>query len=786
MREKILFDDNWKFHYGDIDLPFPRTKGPVYTQSKTERMIWGPAAYNYNDNSDSYSPAKGICNDYWETVNLPHDYIISQTPDIKNNNTLGYFEYKNAWYRKRFKLNEDDRNKRITLYFEGVATHATIYVNGCLMKHNFCGYTSFEVDITDVAYFDKENVVAVYVDTSHHEGWWYEGAGIYRHVWLIKTDLVAVDLWGVYVNPQKEFENSAEGHDIWNVDIETTVINENIIDERVSVASTIVDKNGDEIAHVCDEISICAKDKFVLKQNVKVENPLLWDIEDPNLYQMVTKIIRNGIEIDKVITRFGFRTIKFDAEKGFFLNGRNIKIKGVCCHQDYGITGKAVPDNICRYRIELLKQMGANAYRTAHYPHPEATMDALDELGFLVMNETRWFESTKEGKEQLEMLIKRDRNRPSVIMWSIGNEEPFHLTEQGRRIAAALKIFIKKYDTSRPVTAAISNDPINSTILDLLDVIGINYNLKQYNAIHEKYPNIPIVSSECCATGTTRGWYLDDSEKRGYINAYDHDTNAWFLGREKTWKFIMEREWVAGGFQWAGIEHRGETVWPRLCSQSGALDLFLQKKDAFYQNKSLWTTEPMVHIIPHWNHDGREGELIDVWVYTNCEEVELFQDGKSLGVREIEPFGHGEWKVEYQKGKLTALGRNKGQVVATETVETTGEPVALKLRLENTIEYANNRDIAILTCYCVDSEGRFVPDASPFISFDTNKFGKIVGTGSDVCDHTPVTSPDRRMRAGLCSVAVKVGPNPGILKVYAKSPGLKSASISIELKPYTF
>ena len=586
MREKILFDDNWKFHYGDINVNFPRTKGPIYTQSKTERMKWGPATYNCNDCSDSFSTTSDSCTDYWEDVTLPHDYIISQTPNINNNSTLGYFEYKNAWYRKSFKLEENDKSRRITLYFEGIATHATVYVNGCLMKHNFCGYTSFEVDITDIAFFNKKNVIAIYVDTSQHEGWWYEGAGIYRHVWLVKTDLIAVDLWGVYINPQKESD------DIWNVDIETIVINERINDEDIQLESTIIDKKKNEIASVYDEISINAKDKFTLKQNVSVNNPLLWDIEEPNLYEMITKIFKDGVEIDRVITRFGFRTMKFDQNKGFFLNGKNLKIKGVCCHQDYGITGKAVPDNVHRYRIELLKQMGANAYRTAHYPHSEATMDALDELGFLVMNETRWFESTTEGKEQLEMLLKRDRNRPSVIIWSIGNEEPFHLTEQGKRIANTLKSFVKKHDTSRPVITAISNDPINSTVIDKMDMIGVNYNLDQYDDIHKKYPNMPFVSSECCATGTTRGWYLDNCESRGYIKGYDHDTNLWFLGREKTWKFFMTREWVSGGFQWAGIEHRGETQWPRLCSQSGAIDLFLQK-DAFYQNKSHWVTEPM-------------------------------------------------------------------------------------------------------------------------------------------------------------------------------------------------
>lgn len=776
MREKILLDNGWKFHFGDINIDYPRTKGPVYTQSKTETMKWGPAACDYDDNSDSYST--GIINtEYWEDVNLPHDYIIGQTPDIKNNNTLGYFDYQNAWYRKRFTLDESDKNKRITLFFEGIATNATIYLNGCLIKHNFCGYNSFEADITDFAVFDKENVLAVYVDTVHHEGWWYEGAGIYRHVWLIKTAMTAVDLWGVYINP-------VNSGDEWSVNIGTTVRNDSVTDDSVTVSSVIKDADGSVIAETGGAaLAVSAKSKSEAEQKAYVKNPKLWDIDSPCLYYAVTTVERGGEVIDEVTNRFGFRTFHFDADKGFFLNGRHVKLKGVCCHQDYGITGKAVPDNIYRYRIQLMKEMGANAYRTSHYPHAEATMDALDEEGMLVMDETRWFTSTDEGREQLEMLVKRDRNRPSVILWSVGNEEPLHLTERGKRITESLKAEVKKYDSSRPVTTAVSHDAHLAPAVGAVDVIGVNYQLDHYDEIHKKFPDVPFLSSECCATGSTRGWYIEDCPTRGYINAFDHDSNAWFRGRENTWKFLMEREWVAGCFQWAGIEHRGETLWPRLCSQSGAVDLFLQKKDAFYQNQSHWLDTPMIHLLPHWNHAGREGDLIDVWAYTNCEEAELYLDGESLGICKIAPFSHAEWKVPYKSGKLTVVGRNGGRDITFDSTETSGKAAALRLRLENGISAANGKDIAVVTCYCVDAEGRYVPDAEGYvISFNANKFGEIVGTGSDVSDHTPVTSPDRRMRAGLCSAAVRVGTEEGDLRIYASAPGLDGASLTITLK----
>ena len=776
MREKIKLNEHWQFHLGDLPIPDFKSKGPTYTQSKTERMKAGPACYYYIDDPDVFCNDSFANPDYWETVNLPHDYIIRQEPKQENNNALGYFKYENSWYRKHFNLEKGDENKRITLYFEGIATLATVYVNGCLMYHNFCGYTPFEVDITDVAFFDKENVIAIYVETDHHEGWWYEGAGIYRNVWLVKTDLVAVDLWGVYVKPCFDGQK-------WVTDIETTLINADFAERKITVETLIEDLDGNAVTEpVCESVSVALKDKKLIAQSIDVENPKLWDVENPNIYNIRTRVISDGAEVDRVYTRFGFRTIKFDSEKGFFLNGKHVLINGVCCHQDFGLTGKAVPDNIYRYRVRLMKEMGANGYRTAHYPHAEATMDALDEMGFLVMAETRWFESTPEGKQQLEALMKRDRNRPSVILWSIGNEEPKHLTEQGRRIAKSLIACAKRMDSERPITTAVSNSPLEATVFDLVDVIGINYNLETYDELHKKYPNKPFISSECCATGTTRAWYFENDTKKGYINAYDHDTDAWFKGRENTRNFFSERPWICGSYQWAGIEHRGETVWPRLCSQSGAVDMFLQKKDAFYQNKSHWTKEPMIHILPHWNHSGRERETLDIWAYTNCDEAELFLNGKSLGVREIRENGHAEWKAEYIPGRLEVIGRKDGKDIVKDIVETTGLPVKLKLELQNEIEVANGENIAIIACSCTDSKGRFVPDASPFVGFHCNSLGEIVGTGSDISDHVPVSSLERRMRAGIITVAVKVGKTAGTLRVYADSDGLASTRIDIELK----
>lgn len=775
MREKILFDHHWIFHCGDIETGFPADKGPVYTSAKTEHMIWGPAARYYNGAPDNYVVEQEYCTDSWEHVTLPHDYIISQQPKKEYNNALGFFDYKNAWYRKTFDVRETDRDKRLTLYFEGVATYCTVYLNGCVLKRNFCGYTSFEVDITDFVKFGKENknVLAVYVENNDHEGWWYQGGGIYRHVWLIKTEKIAVDLYGVYVRPEKQ-----DG--FWKIDFETTVRNDFNCDKNVSIVTSVVDQNGNIVTTAHGKAVIPYREKTVCQYSTVLANPVLWDIDNPYQYKAVTVVSDQDIEYDRYETRFGFRYFYLDAEKGFFLNGRHVKIKGVCMHQDFGLTGKAVADNVQKYKIELIKEMGANGFRTTHYPHSEATMDALDEMGFIVMNETRWFSSSDEAKEQLEMLIKRDRNRPSVFFWTLGNEEPHHTTDEGRRICKTMKAVIEKLDHTRIITAAVDK-PAACTIYDELDAVGINYNLDRYQEARNRHKGKTVFASECCATGTTRGWYQDDMGA-SYLSAYDKDTNNWFLGRERTWKFLNAHDWILGGYQWIAFEHRGEAVWPRVCSVSGAMDLFLQKKDAFYQNQSHWIEDkPLIHLLPHWNFEGMEGEQIRVWAYTNCEELELFFNGKSLGRKKIEKYGHGEWTVEYQPGIVEVKGLNGGKIVCTDKKETAGKAEKLHLQLDNQIKNANGRDVAVITCYCTDDQGREVPDASPQVFFSCNHLGKILGTGSDNTDHIPVTETCRRMYAGKITVAVLVGETAGELKVYAQADKLKNSVLTIPL-----
>ena len=767
MREKISFNKGWKFHKGDIETFLPSNKVAVYYAAKTEREIMGPASRRYD--VGDYSKEE------WYSVDLPHDFVIEELPDRKYNEGLGFVPYYNAWYVKKFKLDEKDSTKRITLYFEGIATYSTIYVNGCLLKRNFTGYTGFEVDITDVVDFDEENTLSVYVNTEHHEGWWYEGGGIYRNVWLVKTEYVSVDLWGVYACPKL-----AEGN-TWTVDTELTVRNDGVDDRLVTAFGEIIDEFGVIVARSDIELNVESKDKSTVKYSFSVNSPKLWSPDDANQYTMRTRLFDAGKEIDVYDVKFGFRTVQADPAKGLFINGKHYKIKGVCGHADCGLMGKAVPDNIHRYKVELIKQMGANGYRTTHYPQSEALMDALDANGFIVMNEVRWFESTEDSLAQLEALVKRDRNRPGVIFWSLGNEEPFHVTEKGRRISQKMLSAVRRLDKSRYVMTAINITPERATVCDELDVIGVNYCWDAYSAVHEKYPNKPVVSSENCATGTTRGWYFDNEDSKAFISAYDHDSSDIYKSREYTWKFISEREWMLGGYQWIAFEHRGEAKWPRLCSQSGAIDLFLQKKDAFYQNMSHWSDAPMVHLLPHWNFKGLEGEMIRVIAYTNTSMLELFVNGKSFGKKSIERFGHGEWNVPYEPGRIEVIAYDGDKIVARDERVTSGPAKSLKLTLDSKNIEANGEDIAIISCYTVDAEGNEVYDSDALVRFSANEYGTVYSTGSDITDHSSIFLSERKMRAGRISVAVKLSDRKGMLKVYAHSNGLESAVLSVSL-----
>ncbi len=788
MREKLLLNKEWHYHeVTKAEEPAKHSIAGMYISAKTERLKWGPGAYQHNDSPNPWSFEREIPAEKWELVDLPHDYIIAQTPTESEGAPRGFFRYHKAWYRRHLIIPDTDMGKRITLYFEGVTGICEVYFNGCFMKRNSSGYTPFEIDVTDYVRYDDgkdendvvENVISVLVDPEAFDSWWYAGGGIYRNVWLIKTAPVAVDLFGV-------FAPAVLDGDAWRVDIETTLKSVDYEPRSVRIEHELIAPDGSIAACVGGDITVAPRAKAQHCMAVCVKAPVLWDVAAPALYTVKTSVYEGDTQTDCVSTRMGFRTVELSPTKGVLLNGKRIKLKGVCDHMDFGLFGKAVPDNICRHKIALIRSMGANALRTAHYPHNEATMNACDDLGLLVFNETRRFESCDESMEALEILVKRDRNHPSVFIWCTGNEEMgYHCMPQGANIQRAMAHLIKQLDPTRPVTTAFAY-PEQCKIYDVVDVIAANYRLKELEGIHKKHPDKPLISSETCAVGSTRGQFYGDDPAHGYLDARDRDRDleTWYFGREGTWKYIMAHDWDCGGFQWNAFDYRGEANWPRVSSAQGAFDLFGQRKDSFYQNLSHWSDIPMIHVLPHWNHTGLEGKTINVWCYTNCEECELVLNGKSLGKQTAEKYTHLEWNVPFCAGKLEAIGYNSGMAVATEVHETTGAPVALRLRCETEHLEANGQDVALFTCYAVDRLGREVPDASGMIRFSTVG-GKLVGTGSDESDHTPVPSPDRRMYAGKVSVAVRTEENVGELTLYAQSDAMQKASVTVALSAST-
>ena len=761
MREIISLNGRWNFFKGDINVPRPVDKGATLIQCKNERKHIGPAAYYYFDKPDCYYAEREMHNEGWRFVTVPHDYILNQYNDETQNNAHGYVKYDNAWYRKEFSLDKEKyEGKRIFLQFDGVATHCEVYLNGSLMKRNFSAYNGFEIDITNNVYFDRHNVIAVYVNTEEFEGWWYQGGGIYRNVRLVITDPVYIERYGVYAPYEKL--NDTE----WKISFHTTVCNKLYKPAEVTVINYLIDSNGAAVATAQATAVIDEFSEKCVESKALISNPKLWNIDTPNLYTVKTVILKDGEPIDENNIKTGFRTYEISAEKGLLINGVKTIIKGVNAHQDFGLTGIAVPKNVNRYKIDLLKQMGANGYRTSHYEQTADILDALDEKGFIVIDETRWFETTNESFEYLKDLILRDRNRPSVFFWSTGNEERTHITDVGKKVHREMIEFIKKLDNTRLITTCEDKIPTESKVFADCDVIAINYNLENYDAVHAAYPKKAIMASECCATGTSRGWFLPTSE--GLIKEKDVETNSWYQAREKTWKHLMERPYVIGGYQWVGFDHRGEAEWPRISSVSGAFDLYWQKKSAFYQNKSHWTEEPMIYIVPHWNFKGLEGTPIDVDIYTNCDETELFLNGISLGKQSISKYCHGHYIVDYTAGELFAVGYKNGEKVCEDKRVTSGNAAKLKLKLENSFDI-NGVDLAIFTCICLDENDNVVPDASEYVYFSTDENAEIIGTGSDERDYKSVCLSERQMFAGKITIAVKPKFRAEAFSVYAKS-----------------
>lgn len=782
-RERLLMDYGWRFalgHASDIKRDFDYWKGKPFAKQAEGR---GALHIHFDDSE-------------WREVRLPHDWAVELDFEYSSDNDIDYHGYKPigrpnpatsiGWYRKRFEISKDDVGKRLSIEFDGIFRDSMVWLNGYYLGRHESGYTSFTFDITDCVRFDESNVLVVRADTSQVEGWFYEGAGIYRHVWLVKTKPLHVASWGTYVA-------SEIGEGIAALRLQTTVINEDDQENVCVVESAIYDAEGCYVATVQSETKpIGAWKEFEFVQSVQVEQPRLWDLDSPHLYSLVTTV-KSGEDVTDVYeTSFGIRSIRFDPEQGFFLNGRHVSIQGVCCHQDHAGVGTALPDRLHYYRIEKLKELGVNAYRTSHHPPTPELLEACDRLGMMVMDEHRQVGCGEEIIGQLRNLIKRDRNHPSIILWSIGNEEGgIQDTDAGARVARTMKRIVNELDSTRLVTYGGNNGGQSAGINGVVDVRGWNYwkigaNLDEYHNLH---PQIPIIGSEEASTLCTRGIYEND-EVQGYVSSYGDNFPGWGSGAEEWMKYYAVRPYLAGAFVWTGFDYRGEPLpyrWPCISSQFGIMDTCGFAKDNYFYYQSWWTERTVLHLFPHWNWQGKEGQSIDVRCFSNCDEVELFVNDFSIGKKQMPHLGHLSWTVSYEPGTLVAKGYKNGQVVACDSRETTGVPAELRLLPDRSVIDADGEDVSSITVQIVDSLGRVVPDANNEVVFTLNGPGDLIGVGngnpsSHEADRYIGNEAVWKRRAfnGLCMVIVQSKKQAGELCIVAESSGLVAAKVTIQ------
>ena len=766
--ERLSLNRAWRFYLGDIAFPVVSGHGASYTNAKAGKA-WGAAAPEFDDSD-------------WRVLDLPHDWVVEGFFEKTANLAQGYRPRGIAWYRRYVRLDPADRGRALELQFDGISTNCTVWLNGSVVHRNWCGYTGFSVDLTPSAtYGDQLNTVVIRVDADAQEGWWYEGGGLYRHTWLVKRSPVHIVTDGIWANPIRKEDGA------WVLPVEATLANIENKSAKTEVGVELIDPQGKVVAQDSTVADAAPLDQTVAKLSVPVTKPHLWSVEDPTLYQVRTTLKRDGVQVDQRITRCGFRTIRFDADKGFFLNDQPVKLKGTCNHQDHAGVGVAVPDSIWDFRIRRLKEMGSNAYRCAHNPPAAEFLDACDRLGMLVMDENRNFNTSPEYVRQLEWLIRRDRNHPSVILWSVCNEETTQGTEMGYQMVRRLAAVVKRLDTNRPVTAAMSNGmgtPIN--VSQAVDVVGFNYQQGGYDRFHKSHPNIPITSSEDTSAFMTRGVYETDS-KLALADSYDLSRAGWGATHRNGWKTIADRPFVAGGFVWTGFDYRGEPQkfsWPSVSSVFGIMDTCGFPKAAYYIHQAAWIEDrPILQLIPHWNWKGKEGQPIKVMALTNVETVELFLNGESLGEKQGDKFMGVEWQIPYTPGTLEAVGKKGGKEIARFSVQTTGEPVALKLTPDRKSIAGNGADALPITVSIVDAQGREVPTANTPVTFELNGPGAIIGHGNgDNTSHDPEKGNKRSLFNGLAQVIIQSQRDvSGTILFTATSSGLKPAEARIEV-----
>ena len=776
-REHANFDAGWRFAFGH---PFDPAKD---FNHGTGYFTYFTKAGTADGPADPKFDASG-----WRELDLPHDWAVEAPFDGKGSHSHGYkaigrnFPGRSVgWYRKTFTVPATDLGRRIALEFDGVHRDSQVWVNGFYLGREPSGSTSFRYDITDYLNYGGTNTVAVRVDVTMEEGWYYEGAGIYRHVWLTKTAPLHVAPWGTFVTTDVRDDFSTA-----DVTARATVVNDGTAAAAFQLEQTILDPDGESIAtKTLFPLSVAPGEAADFSVVMPVAQPRLWSLEMPALHKLVT-IVRDaaGTVVDRYETSFGIRTIRWDPNQGFFLNGQHVLLKCTNNHQDHAGVGVAVPDALWDFRVKRLKEFGSNAYRTSHHPPAPELLEACDRLGMLVLDENRLMGSNPQQLGTLEAMIRRDRNHPSVILWSVGNEEwAIEGNEKGARITATMQAFAHRLDLTRRTTVAISGgwgDGSSTTA----DVMGYNYFTHgSTDEQHAKFPHQPGVGTEETTDQGTRGNYFDDKARAHQIPPAKGDSGG---NVEIGWQHFTTRPYLAGLFYWTGFDYRGESNpfgFPAISSQYGIMDTCGFPKDQYYFLKSWWTDEAVLHVFPHWNWPDKIGQTLKVGCYSNHEAVELFLNGVSLGKKDMPRNGHLEWQVVYQPGVLEARGYRGGKVVQTTRIETTGAPTKLALTPDRHVIRADGADVVVFAASTVDAQGRYVPTANMLVKFAVAG-GRIIGVGNgDPSCHEPDKGSERSLFNGYAQVIVQATHEAGEIRLTAQADGLAPAEIVVASEP---
>lgn len=798
-RETLLMNFGWKFHKGALQV------NDWYNGTKSGRYGIEPL--------DKSAQSQGIGMTYddssWRTLDLPHDFTVEAFASEKGNMGHGYFPAEVGWYRRHFTIPASDKGRRISVEFEGAFQTTTVYCNNFIVGVNRSGYGPFQFDITDFIQYGGENVLSVCVDGTMPEGWWYEGGGIYRDVHLVKTAPVHIPWGGVQV--QSWFKTDPDDGSSFLADapegpaklrVRTAVTNKGSVRREVLVRVKVLDPAGNQVAEGRQPIRVGPWGEVPAVIETQIAQPCLWSLETPQLYTAKVELETDGAVVDCLNESFGVRTVRFDPQQGFFLNGKSVKIKGAANHQDHAGIGIALPDAVVEYRLKRLKEFGFNAYRTAHHPGGPVTRVA-DRVGMLVLAENRKFSTGEQGLKDLRSLVLSCRNSPSVVAWNIGNEElAFQGTALGGQVAGSIRDCIRSMDATRPVTMGQNEDHEKpGSAATALDVVGFNYTCNYepslLKKVFELYKNKPLLETEMANTYTSRGVY-ENQELQGRLLSYEKPNFNVGTFTMTEVKRLLERPFMCGGFIWTGFDYRGEPApfypdrWayhkkpgkvPWLVScHFGVFDLCGFPKDAAYYYQSAYAAEPMVHLFPHWNWKGKEGQPIEVWVYSNCEELDLIVNGKSQGRKPMPKLGYLSWTVPFEPGAIEALGYKNGSLLARDKQETTGEPVAVVLTPDRPTLKADHEDVGLVTMQVVDAQGRPVPTASNTIRFRLEGPARLLGSGNgDAATREPDKVPVRSLWVGLAQVLVQTLDHPGTATLIAESDGLRPAKLDLTI-----